>query len=226
MPDRGPGCPRTRSARQVRKRRERGDQHVVSLPGVTAATQSSAPRRASRARGRPASTPGSATCTRSAGSEYRSSSRRRVHALVVTTAAAADSTARSRAGDVVRPRAVAERHVHQDDQPQPARLRHQHLRGRRGDQPVQQHDGAVGDRRRPRRPAPRAPPRRAAARRRARRARAPTSRSRRARRRPGGRRCCRRWAAPGRRCRRAPRRARRVTAPARSSPRRRATRAG
>ena len=41
--------------------------------------------------------------------------------------------------------AVAERHVHEHHQPQPARLRQQHLRGRRGDQPVEQHDGAVGD---------------------------------------------------------------------------------
>ena len=41
--------------------------------------------------------------------------------------------------------AVAQRHVHEHHQPQPARLRHQHLRGRRGDQPVEQHDGAVGD---------------------------------------------------------------------------------
>ena len=41
--------------------------------------------------------------------------------------------------------AVAQRHVHEHHQPQPARLRQQHLRGRRGDQPVEQHDGAVGD---------------------------------------------------------------------------------
>ncbi len=40
---------------------------------------------------------------------------------------------------------VSQRHVHEHDQPQPARLRHEHLRGRRGDQPVEQHDGAVGD---------------------------------------------------------------------------------
>ena len=42
-------------------------------------------------------------------------------------------------------RRVAQRHVHEHDQPQPARLRHQHLGGRRGDQPVEQHDGVVGD---------------------------------------------------------------------------------
>ena len=70
----------------------------------------SAPRRraASRrprspARGAAASTPGSATCTRSAGSAYSSASRRRVHALVVTTAAAAART-RARALAPRRPR--------------------------------------------------------------------------------------------------------------------------
>ena len=98
---------------------------------------------------------------------------------------------------VVRP--VAERHVHEHDQPQPARRRHEHVRGRRGDEPVEQHDGAVGEvvddagkggvRRR----------RRGAASRRAPHARARTSRVRRAHGRRGGRRRCRRSAAPGRR---------------------------
>ena len=42
-------------------------------------------------------------------------------------------------------RVVAQRHVHERDQPQPARVGHQHLRGGRGDQPVEQHHGVVGD---------------------------------------------------------------------------------
>jgi hypothetical protein len=42
-------------------------------------------------------------------------------------------------------RAVAERHVDEHDQPQAVRLRHEHLRGGRGDQPVEQHDGVIGD---------------------------------------------------------------------------------
>ena len=67
------------------------------LPGVTAATQSSASPAAVPGARPAASTPGSATCTRSAGSAYSSASRRRVHALVVTTAAAAARTSRSRA---------------------------------------------------------------------------------------------------------------------------------
>ena len=40
---------------------------------------------------------------------------------------------------------MAERHVHEHDQSQPARLRDQHLGGGRGDQPVEQHDGVVRD---------------------------------------------------------------------------------
>ena len=67
------------------------------LSGVTAATQSSASPAAVPGARPAASTPGSATCTRSAGSAYSSASRRRVHALVVTTAAAAARTSRSRA---------------------------------------------------------------------------------------------------------------------------------
>ena len=42
-------------------------------------------------------------------------------------------------------RAVTERHVDEHDQPQTARLRHEYLRGRRGNEPVEQHDGAIGD---------------------------------------------------------------------------------
>ena len=92
------------------------------------------------------STPGSVTCTRSAGSAYSSPSRRRLHALVVTTAAAAARTSRSRArtapGLVVR-RAVAERHVHEHNLPQPARLRHERFGGGGRDQPVEKHHGAI-----------------------------------------------------------------------------------
>jgi hypothetical protein len=40
---------------------------------------------------------------------------------------------------------VAERHVHEHDLPQPARLRHQFARRGR-DQPVDQDDGPIGDR--------------------------------------------------------------------------------
>ena len=146
-----------------------------------------------------------------------------VHALVVTTAAAAASTAPSRAA--ASPSVVpAQRHVHEHDQPQPARLRHQHLRGRRGDQPVEQHHGAVGDppddvgeRGVRRRVGPRPAPGTACT--------CTVQPSAPARGRRGGRRRCRRSAGPGRRCRRGRRRAPRVTAPARSSPRRRATRA-
>ena len=67
------------------------------LTGVTAATQSSASPAAVPGARPAASTPGSATCTRSAGSAYSSPSRRRDHALVVTTATAAPRTSRSRA---------------------------------------------------------------------------------------------------------------------------------
>jgi hypothetical protein len=49
-----------------------------------------------------------------------------------------------RAGVVVR-RAVAERHVHEHDPPQPARLWHEHLGRGGGDQPVEQRQGTVGD---------------------------------------------------------------------------------
>ena len=42
-------------------------------------------------------------------------------------------------------RPMAQRHVDEHDQAQPARLRHHHLGGRRGDQPVEQNDGVVGD---------------------------------------------------------------------------------
>ena len=65
------------------------------LPGVTAATQSSSPPAAVPAARSAASTPGSATWTRAGDNVYRSSSQRRVHMLVVTTATAADRTARS-----------------------------------------------------------------------------------------------------------------------------------
>ena len=47
-----------------------------------------------------------------------------------------------RAGFLVR-RAVAERHVHEHDLPQPARLRHERLGGGGRDQPVEQDDGAI-----------------------------------------------------------------------------------
>ena len=67
------------------------------LPGITAATQSSVPASAFPGARSAASTPGSATCRRSPGSSYSSSSVRRAHRLVVTTEAAAESTAPSRA---------------------------------------------------------------------------------------------------------------------------------
>ena len=66
------------------------------LSSVTAATHSSSPPAAVPVTGSAASTAGRATATRSAGNRYSSSSRSRVQALVVTTAAAADRTARSR----------------------------------------------------------------------------------------------------------------------------------
>ena len=47
-----------------------------------------------------------------------------------------------RAGLVVR-RAVAERHVHEHNLPQPARLRHERFGGGGRDQPVEQHHGAI-----------------------------------------------------------------------------------
>ena len=42
-------------------------------------------------------------------------------------------------------RIPAQRHVHERDETQPVRLGHQHLRSRRGDEPVEQREGAVGD---------------------------------------------------------------------------------
>ena len=62
---------------------------------------------------------------------------------------------------VVSRRAVAERHVDEHDQPQPARLRHEHLGRRRRDQPVEQHDGAVRNPRQHAREGGEAPARRA-----------------------------------------------------------------
>jgi len=51
---------------------------------------------------------------------------------------------------------ATQRHVHEDDQTQPSRLGHQHLRGRRGNQSVDQDDGAIGQlRHRPGEPGPR-----------------------------------------------------------------------
>ena len=47
------------------------------------------------------------------------------------------------AGAVV-PRAVAQRHVYQHDHAQPVGLWHQHLGGRRCDQPVEKHHGLIG----------------------------------------------------------------------------------
>ena len=150
------------------------------LPGVTAATHSSASPAGVPAARPAASTPGSATC---AGTPYSSSSRRRLHSLVTTTAAAAASTSRSRAFPSGMCRSTTCL--------QPVRLRHERLWCRRGDQPVDQHHGAVRD------PRERACEGGGLVRR---RARAPSSRARRARRRPGGRTCCRRSAARGRRC--------------------------
>ena len=49
-----------------------------------------------------------------------------------------------RAGLIVR-RAVSERHVHEHDLPQAARLRHERFGGGARDQPVQQHHGAIRD---------------------------------------------------------------------------------
>ncbi len=66
------------------------------LPGITAATQSSAPAVFVPEERGAASTPGSATCRRSPDNEYRSSSVRLLHALVVTTDVAAERTAPSR----------------------------------------------------------------------------------------------------------------------------------
>ena len=66
----------------------------------------------------------------------------------MTTAAAAESDRAFPRPSVVGPvvgRAVTERHVHEHDQAQSASLRHEHLGGGRGDQPVEQHDGVVGD---------------------------------------------------------------------------------
>ncbi len=66
----------------------------------------------------------------------------------MTTAAAAARTSRSRArtvSDLVVGRAVAQRHVHEHDLPQAARVRHERLGGGGRDQSVEQHDGAVGD---------------------------------------------------------------------------------
>ena len=40
---------------------------------------------------------------------------------------------------------VAQRHVHEHDLPQPARVRHEHVGGGGRDQPVEQHRGAVRD---------------------------------------------------------------------------------
>ena len=143
-------------------------------------------RRAARRRPRSrsarsaASTPGSATCTRSAGSAYSSSSRRRRPRAGRDDGRGGREDRAFAPPDRRRPSApaVAQRHVHEHDQAQPARLRHQHLGGRRGDQSVEQHDGAVGDPLRRRRRGRRTPPRRVAASRRVRRARAPTSRAR------------------------------------------------
>ena len=143
-PGRGPGCPRTRSARtSCVAVASASSSTSCPLSRVTGATQSSASPAALPGARPAASTPGSATCTRSAGSAYSSPSRRRVHALVVTTAAAAARTSRSRRGDLVIQRAVAQRHVHQDDLPQPARVRHERLGGGGRDQPVEQDHGAV-----------------------------------------------------------------------------------
>ncbi len=47
-----------------------------------------------------------------------------------------------RAGLVLR-RAVTERHVHDHDLPQPARLRHERFGGGGRDQPIEQHHGAI-----------------------------------------------------------------------------------
>ncbi len=41
--------------------------------------------------------------------------------------------------------AVAERHVDEHDEAEATRLRYQHLGRGRGDQPVEQHDGVIGD---------------------------------------------------------------------------------
>ena len=116
------------------------------LSGVNAATHSSeSPATLPGAR-RAASTPGSDTCTRSAGSAYSSPSRRRVHALVVTTAAAASRTSRSRARTAPAspsggrwPSGMCTSTTCL----QPARLRHERLGGGGGDQPIEQHHGAI-----------------------------------------------------------------------------------
>ena len=109
--------------------------------GVTAATHSSAS---------PASVPGNRGGVDAGlgdvhpvgGSAWSSVRRWRVHELVVTTRAARGRRARDRTRAVT---AGAERHVHEHDLPQPARLRHEHRRGGGRDEPVEQHDGTVGD---------------------------------------------------------------------------------
>ena len=83
------------------------------LPGVTAATQSSASPAAVPGARRAVSTPGSATCTRSAGSAYSSPSRRRVHWP-------GHHDGGGRREDLALAR-VAERHVHEHDLPDGAR---------------------------------------------------------------------------------------------------------
>ena len=181
----------------------------MALVEVTAATHSSAPPPRSRSRARRASTPG-----------------RDVHALGGQPvklqqpppgpdagrddAAAAAERRAPGARDLVgavgggrEPSGMCTRTTRRSR----SRLRHEHLGGRRGDQAVEQHDGAIGDRR--------TTPARAARRGRVARARSRELRARsdrpaeraRGRRRRGGHRCCPRWAGRDRRRRRARRHA-------------------
>ena len=92
-PGRGPGCPRTRTA-TTPPPASASSSTSWPLSRVTGATHRSASPAALPGARSAGSTPGSATCTHCRA--YSSSSRRRVHSLVVTTAVAAARTSRSR----------------------------------------------------------------------------------------------------------------------------------
>ena len=121
---------------QVRHRREAAEQHVVALAArhrrdAQQRAAVGAPRRERRQRRR------RARRRAPSASPYRSSTRRRAHSLVVMTAEAAASTSRSRSSSSGMCTSTTCRSR--------SRLGHEHLRRRRGDQPVEQHDRAVRD---------------------------------------------------------------------------------